>query len=206
MLGEMIQRPAASVRAGIRPAQAGLTLVELLVSVAIVGVLVALAVPSMYEFVMRKRVEGTADELIVDLRYLRSMVAKNNRPGRIHFGKTDTYTCYTIYHHNALMDCDCTATPVCSALGGTSIIELKTVRLPTSARVSIAPTEGSASRLEFSVPVGLPKSGVTVDISIKADSGGEVRMFTTATGRPQLCSVTGHTSAYPACPTAAAPS
>jgi hypothetical protein len=83
---------------------------------------------------------------------------------------------------------------------------LKTVRLPTSAKVSVAAAEGSVSTLEFGVPVGLPKAGVTLDISIKADSGGEVRLFTTATGRPQLCSVSGHASAYPACPSSDAPS
>lgn len=175
----------------------GMTLIELLLSVAIVAVLVAVAVPSMYEFIMRKKVEGVADELIVDLRYLRSMVAKNNRPGRIHFGKTATDTCYTVYHHNALADCDCTSDPVCNF----STIELKTVRLPGTGKVSVVPTEGSGDKLEFSAPVGLPKTGNTIDITIKADSGGQVRLFTTATGRPQLCSVSGHAAAYPACPT-----
>jgi prepilin-type N-terminal cleavage/methylation domain-containing protein len=179
-----------------------MTLVELLISLAIVAVLIAVAVPSMYEFIMRKKVEGAADELMIDLRYARSLVAKNNQNTVIKFGKTQTDYCYVVYHRQSLLDCDCTSSPVCSSLGASSATELKTVRLPISSRVTLAPTGDSRASLQFNTPSGMPTAGTTLDITIKAPSGGEVRVTTAQTGRPQLCSVSGHNSAYPACPTA----
>lgn len=188
-------------RASLRHARRGMTLIELLLSVTIVAVLVAVAVPSMYEFIMRKKVEGAADELLVDLRYARSMLAKNNRVTIVKFGKSDTDTCYVMYHPLSQLECDCTASPVCSSVGASSAVELKTVRLPSSSRVTMTPAEGTSAKLQLEAPTGLPANGSAISITIKASSGGEVRLSTSQTGRPQLCSVSGHASAYPACAT-----
>lgn len=179
----------------------GFTLIELLISMAVMAVLVAMAAPSMYEFIMRKRVEGAADELLADLRLARSLQVRNNRDTTIKFSHTSSETCYVIYHRNALIGCDCASTPVCpSSLLGTAT-ELKTVRLPASNNVTISPASGTPVSLELDAITGLPSGGVSLQISIAAPSGGEARLTTSATGRPQLCSVSGHTTAYPACPT-----
>lgn len=197
----MSRRSLIRRRLSVRPVRQGMTLVELLLSVAIVAVLLAVAVPSMYEFVMRKRVEGIADELIGDLRFARSMLARNNQTTWIKFSKTQSETCYVVFHPVSILECDCTASPVCSSLGPSTAVELKTVRIPASSHVTLAPKEGSSSTLKLDAPTGLPATGSAITISIKASPGGEVRLTTSQTGRPQLCSVSGHASAYPACAT-----
>ena len=200
MLGEMTYRPARSRRPINRQPCAGLTLVELLLSVAILGVLVALAVPSMYEFIMRKKVEGTADELLVDVHLARSMVAKNNHVTVMKFGeKKSGDLCYTIYHPMGFLTCDCTKTPVCSSSASTSAVEVKTVRFLASGQLSVKPVAGSSKILQLEAPMGIPPPGNTVEISIGAPSGGEVRLITSPTGLAKLCSVSGHANAYPAC-------
>lgn len=194
MLGEMIRARKARRR------RAGLTLVELLVSMAILALLVALAVPSMYEFIMRKRVEGTADELLADIRFARAVVAKDNYVAVLKFSeKKSGELCYTVYHPTGLLTCDCAKTPVCMSSPSTAAQELKTVRFPASGKLSVKPAAGSGRILQFEAPMGIPPNGNTVEISISASSGGEVRLITSPTGRAMICSVTGHTNAYPAC-------
>lgn len=180
----------------------GLTLVELLISMSIVAILVAVAAPSMYSFIMRKRVQGAADELLGDLRFARSVQTRDNRETAVMFGKTDTETCYTVYQPTSRLICDCTATPVCDSRGNATAVELKTVRIPSSSHLSVAPSTGTAAELRWTTVTGLAKDGVTLSIEIKGSSGGEVRLTTSETGRAQICSVSGHNAAYPACPTA----
>lgn len=198
MLGQVTFRPAARLTRG-------LTLIELLVSMSIVVILVAVAAPSMYEFVMRKRVQGVADELLADLRFARSAQTRDNRETAVMFGKTDAGSCYTIYQPTSRLVCDCTATPVCDSRGSASAVELKTVRIPASSHVTVEPSDGAPSELRWTTITGLAKDGDMLSIEIEAPSGGEVRVTTSATGRAQICSASGHAAAYPACPTTSAP-
>lgn len=186
----------------LRQPNAGFTLVEALISLAVLAVLVAVAVPSMYEFIMRKRVEGAADELLGDFRLARSMQSRDNRDTIIKFSRTDTETCYVVFHPNSRLNCDCTSTPVCESRGAAAAVELKTVRLPASGKVTVQPANGGADSVRLLATTGLPKDGATLSVDITAPSGGTARLWTTGTGRVQLCSVSGHASAYPACPAA----
>lgn len=56
--------------------QSGFTLVELMVTIAVVMVLTVLAVPSFQTFLAGRRVEATADTLVSDFRYARSEAVK----------------------------------------------------------------------------------------------------------------------------------
>lgn len=50
----------------------GLTLIELMITIAVVGVLLALAAPSFYEFMLVQRLKGVNAELVTDLQLARS--------------------------------------------------------------------------------------------------------------------------------------
>lgn len=56
--------------------QYGFTLVELLVTIAVVMVLTVLAVPSFQTFLAGRQIEATADTLVSDFRYARSEAVK----------------------------------------------------------------------------------------------------------------------------------
>lgn len=178
----------------------GFTLVELMVTLAIAALLAAIAVPSMREFIARKRVEGVAQELVTDLRYLKSQQVQRNEPVVIRFGSTASTTCYILYTLGSQRgDCDCTRTgqPVCTQGVTGPSEELKTVILPRSRGVTVT---SAPTMLVLGGFNGLPLGGVTIRAAVASTVGGEVRVSTNAAMRSDLCSVSGHESALAACP------
>lgn len=58
----------------------GFTMIELMVIVAIVGILIAVAAPSFTESMARRSLEGAANELNADLQYTKSQAVSVNMP------------------------------------------------------------------------------------------------------------------------------
>lgn len=200
MLGTMTFQPRSSRRQR-RARSAGFTLIELMITLVILAVLLAIAVPSMREFVARKRVEGVAQELATDLRYLQAQQIQRSAPVRIRFGSTDTMSCYVLYVWGAAgVNCNCTRTdgPVCGnpdAAGASQ--EIKTVIVPKSTGVSFTSEPTLLTLLGFN---GLPDGNTTLLASVQGTRGGEVRLTTNSTAKPSLCSVSGSESTIPRCP------
>lgn len=191
-----MRHPTGLGFAAWRPGR-GFTLVELLVTLLIAGVLLAIAVPSMREFVARKRVEGIAGELATDLRYLRSVQIERNRPMGIRFSSSPQMTCYVLFEEGGGRgaDCDCAQQPICNAVAGASI-ELKTVSLPAASGISVTAAPASIRLVGAN---GMPDANATLVASVSSSLGGEVRVETNQVARPSLCSVSGAHSALAPC-------
>lgn len=174
----------------------GVTLIELMIGLVVMGVLAAIAVPSMYEFIMRKRVEGVADELLTNLRLLRTAnILNTNGWTHVDFRSNATLTCYAIYTEVGGL-CDCRNPPSCN---NPDTEAHKIVQIPLDTRIRIDLMTGSASRLTLHRLTGLPTSARPVGVEVWAPQGGRVRVSLNPAGQPIICSVAGHSTAYPAC-------
>lgn len=71
----------------------GVTLTELMVTVAIIGIAAGIAVPSYLSFVPHLRLNGAARDLISDLRYTRSLAVGENKQYKVVFdAANESYT------------------------------------------------------------------------------------------------------------------
>ncbi len=64
----------------MKRAQAGFTLLELMVVVAIVGVLMAIAIPAMGNFIRNGRITAAANDVMAALHFTRSEAIKRRQP------------------------------------------------------------------------------------------------------------------------------
>ena len=76
----------------------GFTLVELLVTIIVSGILLAIAIPSFINLMDKRRLVGAADNLLADMRFAQSEAVKTNVPVVITFttlGASWTYSMNT---------------------------------------------------------------------------------------------------------------
>ena len=175
----------------------GFTLVELLITVSIGAILMALAVPSMQGFIARKRLEGVASELVTDLRYMRAAQLERGLPVRIRFSVTDTKTCYVIFVEGRSRDadCNCGSEPVCANVRAAAEA-LKVVQVPRGSGIEI---RSSTSTMSLQGLNGLPAGGTTLLVAVTGPSGNEIEVATNELARPSICSVSGYENSLTRC-------
>ena len=190
-----------SVKSGqVRLQRLGLTLVELMVTVAITAVLIAVAVPSMQQMIAKRRVAGVVNELATDLRYLRSLGAQKAVRVQLDFGSNLTSACYVLSLNPQTEEpCDCTNSASCNGVGFAPLA-VKTVTLPISDGLTVS---SDVSSLEFYGPIAMPRGmalgGVLIIATVSSSLGGTARVWINETGRAVSCSVSGQENNFPAC-------
>lgn len=200
----------------------GLTLVELLVVIGLVGILIGLATPSMRDLISVKRVQGTNDELVTDLQFARGEAARRNRDVRVGFKSTESLSCYVLYvEPDALpveipelvnggdSGCDCSRSgaagdEVCPQVPGRE--EIKTVKLPRSAGVLLGVTSNDGPIIRFGRRSGAPVPVAAgsaepgrFDVTVTGAARGKLRTSVNATGRPSVCTPDASVSGVPQC-------
>jgi prepilin-type N-terminal cleavage/methylation domain-containing protein len=192
----------SSTRQGRRAPRSGMTLIELLVVVGVMGVLAALAAPSLNEFIMRKRVDGIANEMMADFRLARVSTAQTNMPVIVVFNSNSSQSCYTIYtRETGSGACDCRrgVGAACTGDDASDVpTEIKTTTLPVASGLKLTPS-GTTFRLNGITQMSSVDL-FTVEVAPIAShgAGGSLRLEINRTGRPHICSLSGHT-AYGAC-------
>nr|WP_295083203.1 prepilin-type N-terminal cleavage/methylation domain-containing protein [uncultured Roseateles sp.] len=187
-----------------RNALSGLTLVELMIVIAILGIVLAVATPSFIDLLNRRRVQLVATNISNDLAFARAESGLRPDNVIVYFKKTLTMSCYTIaYGKGQFGSCDCTQAPgsACNpAL--TSIRELKTEQVLDSSGVIFVATGDwpawAANRFAFVAPQMLPTYS-NVAITVTGTGGSKMRVQLNGMGRVQMCSPNGSFSGVPQC-------
>lgn len=154
----------------MRSVNAGFTMIELMTTMVIVGVLAVLAIPAFGEQLARRRLEGVATDLTTDLQFARSQAVSLRQDVRLRSTSTTTY--------------------VVDNSAGT--VTHKSVTLPAGITITNGVTvtydalRGSAAAARtFGLASGSTSATMQVDVAV--------------TGRASVCSPSGSLRGYAAC-------
>jgi prepilin-type N-terminal cleavage/methylation domain-containing protein len=122
----------------------GFTMIELIVVLAIAGILLGLAAPRLSDYLLVQRLKGIHSQLVTDLQFGRSEAVAKNIAARFVFRTDDSTTCYTIFTvppgSDASLRCDCLLGAGAACSGGAA--ELRTHAVPRSSGVRFAIADG----------------------------------------------------------------
>lgn len=179
-------------------AQAGLTLIELLVALALAVLLVTLAAPRLSELVLSQRLKGVQTELLADLQLARSEALRRNRPVRIDWGADGERTCYVISAPTDSGDagrCDCLPAGGATCAAGRE--EIRTARVARATGVALAPQPDRDVRIE-PVRGSVTPAGFWIVVQAAA-TGAAIRTTLSGAGQPAYCASSGALSPITPC-------
>ena len=193
------------------------TLVELMIVVALVGVILALAAPSFRDMILMQRLRGVNAQIVTDMQYARSEAISRGTYVHVKFQATagaGGMSCYIIFTRpdtSTFPSCDCTAgaaarcppPPPAAALS-----EVRTVQVTNAQSVFVAAPLGEP--LEYIID---PRTGGIVVIPVDSsysvpgefnvdayiDSPRRLRNHVGLSGRPSVCKPSGSIIAGGAC-------
>ena len=174
-----------------RPSQRGLTLVESLISLAVVAVSLGAAAPGFQQMQERRQLEGASAQLATDLRHARSLAVARHAPVRLSVQLSEGSSCYVV-HTGSAGDCRCSGAGAAVCTAGAEA--LRTVGFEAGRRLRL--TSSSASML-FDPDRGTVTP--TGTLHLQASSGASLRQVVNIMGRVRACSPGSSMPGYPAC-------
>jgi len=184
MLAALTLRQRKAVGQGAPMKLRGLTLIELMVTVAIMAILLVLVVPSFNNFLARSRLTGAAEALAQDLQLARSEALRSNAGVTLSLSPGNAW-CYGSVAGNAA--CTCTTASSCT---------LRQVDSTAYTGVAMGTITFGANATTFTARQGLAGAG-TVDFT--HPNAGTLRVRLGAAGQVSICSTSGALGHHPAC-------
>ncbi|MTW21807.1 GspH/FimT family pseudopilin [Allochromatium palmeri] len=162
----------------------GVTLLELLIVIAILGLLLGVALPAMQDLIERNRLKAAAHALAEDLQWARSEAIKRNRP--LGFSIDTGHWCYGVAPEES--GCDCRRTP-----GVAGSCSLKRVLGDAFPGVRLESTL-SLTRFE-------PRRATAINgsLTLTSPSGSSLKVVLSRLGRVRFCTPTQDLAGYDAC-------
>lgn len=167
----------------------GFTLVELVVVMAVAGVVATAAVPSLNGLVDSQRISGVASELASDLQYARAEAVQRSQSVHVTF-KADT-ACYVI-HTGSANQCHCGASGPAVCEGDAQAI--KTVALADTPGIAVS---ANVTSMVFDPVHGTASPAATLRVT--GPQGRSVQHTVNIMGRVRSCSPLSSVSGYRAC-------
>lgn len=171
----------------------GFTLIETAMVLAITGVVMTAAVPSLSGLIDTRRLDGVASQVASDLQFARGEAVWRNQAVRMSF-QADAATgssCYVI-HTGAADSCRCGASSPAQCEGAAR--QIKTVQLEAAQRVSLLSNVGSVL---FDPLHGTASPAAT--LRVIGAQNREVRQVVNIMGRVRSCSPQAAVAGYRAC-------
>ncbi|MFG6461160.1 Tfp pilus assembly protein FimT/FimU [Roseateles sp. DXS20W] len=194
------------LRSNFNKQRSGVTLVEMLIGVAVLGVLLAVAVPSLTGMMERRRVVATAGEIASFFAQGRSESAVTDNKVSLHMERVPAavgeFSCLRLTTHRFVDTCTCNrrANDVCS-VGDAKI--LREFILPRSSSVRFEATATGWGFDHYAVtfqrgtyPTDV-KNLMIVVTGIKTNA--QLRVEYNNAGRVRTCSPDGSIGGFPAC-------
>ena len=167
-----------------RTAQRGLSLVELLCSLAIMALLVGGALPMFNELRWSQALQSAASLLETDLHHARSLAVISGRPVRLSTqSPTAGASCY-IVHTGAAHACRCDGHGQAQCEAGAEMLRL--VEQPVTAGIRLAPTERS---IVFDGGKGTVTP--TATLRLTDPDGRTIHQVVNIMGRVRTCAAAG---------------
>lgn len=161
----------------LRPAR-GLTLLELMVTLAIVALLMTLALPSFGSIMARQRLKAAAEQLSMDLAELRLLAAQRGQTLHVNLSAGSQW-CYALA---VASGCDCRVPQGC---------QLKTVHAKDHPGVTLL--EGQDLRID--PPPGSSEGSAL----LQSSDGARLRVGVSLLGRPKVCAPAAAVPGFGAC-------
>ncbi len=143
----------------------GFTLIELMITVVVLGVLAALALPSFQSILEGRRLVGAADDLYSNIQYARSEAIKRNETIRVQV-TTGTNWCFGIDDDTGAV-CDCNAS-ACEVDG-----VLKNVTSATYTGIQMSASAGGV--IEFNPRQGMPEPPNDQGFTFRVGAAGRTK-------------------------------
>ncbi|GAB3192653.1 pilus assembly FimT family protein [Hydrogenophaga aquatica] len=166
----------------------GVTLIELMVTIAVVAIIAAIAAPPLMAMRDQHRIRSAAEAVYAHLQFARTESVKQDRNLWVH---ANTGTSWCIGISNAT-GCDCNTAGSCRFGPAAALVE-HNVASGDFVGISLAATQ---TDFEFNSRRGTVVTGGGTTITLTGANSYQAQISTDLTGRIRLC---GNMGRYPAC-------
>jgi prepilin-type N-terminal cleavage/methylation domain-containing protein len=178
----------------------GFTLIEVLVTLAIVIAVIAMAAPSFQNLIAMQRLRSITAQLVTDLQFARNEAVARNHMVKLSFqaNSASAMTCYVVYTSEATSinsRCNCELPPGTAC--PSESLEIKTVQIPSSLKVRVEiPNRKPDTAFAFDnvtgglyvIPVDkFPRRWAGLQIDSYLDITRKLTVKINGAGRPQVC-------------------
>lgn len=178
----------------------GLTLVELLVTIAVAAVLYSITPPLLAGFLETSRISGAADLIVAQLQYARTEAIQQSTPMFVTYSMNDTVNWRMGLHDQTQCDTslsDPAQPDACTipSSGGRALTVLDGAQFHGIG----ASANRSATRFD---PISGTTLGTNVTVTLQSPGGKEIKVIVSNVGRVRTCSPTtsaAKVAGYPPC-------